>query len=631
MNDRYELREYQKNLIEFITRSLEVSNSVAIESPTGSGKTVIALTAAMQHAKLTGRKIIYLTRTNSQQEQIITELRMIAREFHINAVPMQGRQNLCLLSRELENDENLSPESLSRFCNDRKKKVMSGMKNACEYFNENVFSEDISNLIFTTIPTAEEFLSYGIKHNICPYEALKYNASRADIVISTYSYFLNPEVAERFLARWGVARENLIIILDEAHNLPDIARSASSFNITLNMINLAEKESHEFGDLELVKRIKSTDFCEMLRNALLDMRRDFLNERDEAKIRFSDLSEYIAISNKMSPDTFWYLSSLFTDFGETILDAREKDGKIPRSHVYSLGSRLLNWKLMEDEKYVAILSFKDTVKIEAFCLEPTTILEPLMKSKTIHMSGTLEPFEVYANITGFKNIRSMAIRNVFPTYNRRIFYDDSVTTKYDELDSGEVRRIHDLIQNLVLGLKRKTMVFFTSYNVMQSITNRRFKFDYLCETRDMKQDALMAMIQRFRNDKEPLFAVMGGRISEGMNFPGDQLELVIMVGLPYPKPDARQKSLYAYYEHEYGNGWLYAVTFPTAIKIRQTLGRLIRSGDDIGASIILDRRASYFRKYIPDMMLTRDPLKDVQEFFESMSPQRTNTFDAFGR
>ncbi len=618
MTESIQLREYQKRLIEFIKSSLEASNSVAIESPTGSGKTIIALKAAMEYAKQTGKKIVYLTRTNSQQEQIITELRGISNEFTFNAVPVQGRQNLCLLSRDLESDENLSPESLSRFCNDRKKKVLSGLKTACEYFTEKVFSEDLSEFIFRTIPTAEEFLSYGVKNTVCPYETLKFNASKADVVVAPYSYFLNPEVAERFLARWGVSREDLVMILDEAHNLPDIARSASSFNITLNMINLAEKEAQEFGDAELVRKVKSTDFCEMVRNALLDMQRDFLNERNEAKIKFSDLSDYAAITNKISPDTFWYLSSLFSDFGETILDMKEKDGKLPRSHVYSLGSRLLNWRVMEGEKYVAILSFKDTVKIEAFCLEPTTILEPLRRSKTIHMSGTLEPFEVYANITGFQNMRSMAIRNVFPIDNRRIFYDDSVTTKYDELDASEIKKIHDLIQDLVLGLKRKTIVFFTSYNVMQNITATKFSFDYLSESREMRQDTLMSTIQRFRNEDKPLFAVMGGRISEGMNFPGNQLELVIVVGLPYPKPDARQKSLYAYYEYMYGNGWLYSVTFPTAIKIRQTLGRLIRGNDDFGVSIILDRRASYFKKYIPDMMLTRSPMRDVQTFFESV-------------
>jgi len=628
VTDELELRGYQNDLINFIIESLKNSNSVSIESPTGSGKTIIALTAAIKIAKSTGKKIVYLTRTNSQQEQIISELRKIPEKLRMKAVPMQGRQNLCLLSRDLETDDNFSPESLSRFCNDRKKKVMSGLKSACEYFNDNVFSDQISNVIFTTIPTAEEFLSYGIKHNVCPYEALKFNASKADIVISPYSYFLNPEVAERFLSRWGVSREDLIIILDEAHNLPDIARSASSFSITLNMINLAEKEAHEFGDTELVKRIKPTDFCEMLRNALLDMQRDFLNERDEAKIKFSDLSDYVAIGNKMNPDTFWYLSSLFTDFGENILDHKEKDGKVPRSHVYTLGSRLLNWKLMEDEKYIAILSFKDTVKIEAFCIEPTAILEPLMKSKTIHMSGTLEPFEVYSKITGFTNMRSMAIRNVFPLNNRRVFYYDSVSTKYEELDALETQKIHDILENLINGLKKKTIVFFTSYNVMQRITSMKFNFEYISESREMRQDALMSTIQRFRNGQEPLFAVMGGRISEGMNFPGEQLQLVIMVGLPYPKPDAKQKSLYSYYEHKYGNGWLYSVTFPTAIKIRQTLGRLIRGENDVGASVILDRRASYFRRYVPDMMLSRDPLKDIQSFFDSVSSeyQKENSY-----
>ena len=58
------------------------------------------------------------------------------------------------------------------------------------------------------------------------------------------------------------------------------------------------------------------------------------------------------------------------------------------------------------------------------------------------------------------------------------------------------------------------------------------------------------------------------------------------------------------------------MTFPVLVKMRQAIGRLIRSADDIGSAIILDRRASYFRPYIPEMMLSHDPVGDAEKFFE---------------
>ena len=109
----------------------------------------------------------------------------------------------------------------------------------------------------------------------------------------------------------------------------------------------------------------------------------------------------------------------------------------------------------------------------------------------------------------------------------------------------------------------------------------------------------------------------GGRVSEGMNFPGIELELVIIAGIPYPRPDARQKAIQEYYEFRYHRGWEYAVTFPVSVRIRQAIGRLIRSSDDIGMAIILDRRASYFRKYIDGMYLSKNPAADAATFFSN--------------
>ena len=45
------------------------------------------------------------------------------------------------------------------------------------------------------------------------------------------------------------------------------------------------------------------------------------------------------------------------------------------------------------------------------------------------------------------------------------------------------------------------------------------------------------------------------------------------------------------------------------MKIRQEIGRLIRSESDIGVAIILDKRSAYFRHEIPDMLLSEDPLQ----------------------
>ena len=136
----------------------------------------------------------------------------------------------------------------------------------------------------------------------------------------------------------------------------------------------------------------------------------------------------------------------------------------------------------------------------------------------------------------------------------------------------------------------------------------------------MSQSALMELISDFKqhgaqdNDTAALFSVMGGRISEGMDFPAEQLEIAVIVGIPYPKPTARQRGLQHYYDMKFRKGWEYTVEAPAARKMLQSIGRLIRDESDRGIAVILDRRAARFKKYIRDLEESKNLMEDVKNF-----------------
>ncbi|MEF8879510.1 MAG: helicase C-terminal domain-containing protein, partial [Candidatus Thermoplasmatota archaeon] len=113
-----------------------------------------------------------------------------------------------------------------------------------------------------------------------------------------------------------------------------------------------------------------------------------------------------------------------------------------------------------------------------------------------------------------------------------------------------------------------------------------------------------------------MFSVMGGRVSEGLDFPAEELEIAVIVGIPYPKPTARQRGLQRYYDLKFNKGWEYTVEAPTARKLLQSIGRLIRDETDRGVAVILDRRASRFKKYIRDLQESKNFLNDVKNFMK---------------
>ncbi len=619
MNSQTELRGYQKKVVNFIMKSLEDSVGAAFESPTGSGKTIMGLVSALKFKEShPDFRILYLTRTNSQQEQIMKELRTLSGSFRTRAIPFQGRGNLCPLYHEIEGNEEFNSESLSKFCSSRKKKVLNGKADACRFFNSKVKGEETAEVIFSRLPTAEEFYAYGVENSVCPYESLKFNMHKADIIVAPYAYFLNLPVAERFLTHWGVSRDKLIIVMDEAHNIPDLAREVSSFEITVNQIDAAEKEAVDHGDIELMPWVRASDFTEMLRSGLLSLVDDRLEGRDDTRIRFDELREYVMMSNSINSEKFKNLVGCLNILGDYILEKKEDQGKVPRSRVHSLSDRIMSWEDIDDERYVAILSNRRGGSVEAFCLDPSMVLSPLKESKTIHMSGTLEPVSIYKNVTGFQDIRHLTVPYMFPEERRSVIYYEGLTTKYDEFHSEEIEKMRDMISGLVNTVKRNTIVFFPSYSILEKVVETGLDFKFIAEHRGASQMESMDMVGRYRKGGGALLAVAGGRISEGMNFPGKELELVVIAGIPYPRPDARQRSVHGYYEHLYRRGWEYSVTFPTVIKLKQEIGRLIRSVEDAGMAVILDRRAAYFGNYMPYMKLSDDPVRDAAAFFRNL-------------
>jgi DNA excision repair protein ERCC-2 len=112
---------------------------------------------------------------------------------------------------------------------------------------------------------------------------------------------------------------------------------------------------------------------------------------------------------------------------------------------------------------------------------------------------------------------------------------------------------------------------------------------------------------------------MGGRISEGIDFPDKDLQVAIIVGVPYPKPTAKQRALMHFYETKFRKGWEYTVKAPTYRKMAQAIGRLIRTETDVGAAVILDRRAKQFSDRM-EMEEAEEPVNELVKFFKLMSP-----------
>lgn len=652
----YVPRKNQIAIMENIKNTLELQTNIIFESGTGSGKTICTVASTLEFSLKNNKKIIYTTRTNAQQRQVIQELRAIRKHNPKNdeilGVGIQGRGNMCLLARNNPDFEYGTSDELSRLCSYEKKKARSTDKKdqGCIYYrnfiNKKEKVEKILDWFKKTIPTVEEFIIRCEKDRICPYELNKFLVQDAKIVVVPYIYVFNFTIRNLLFDWLVVPEEDIILIVDEAHNLPEYIRELFSAQLSKFMLNNCIIEIEKFGDPSIAGgKYQVSQFCQTLLDIVLDLSDTYIHGIMEDGIKKNNIENKDAFlpSNEFETEIMHRLSitsktleEIIDDliaYGEKIQEYRQKSNKLPRSFLHKIGLFLEFWMNLDPKLYSKLIVDEErgrNPRIEAYCLDPSVGTEIMKKfHSSVHMSGTLEPIEEYRDSLGFSKDTTMVnYPSPFPSENRRVFYVKDVTTKYSELYKNEImyQKMDHYISGICKTFPLNTIVFFPSFNTLSQFRKRvdteEFSGNIFVEEQKMSQCALMDLISEFKecsNDFEnpaTLFSVMGGRISEGMDFPAKQLEIAILVGIPYPKPSARQRSLQRYYDLKFRKGWEYTVEAPAARKLMQSIGRLIRNENDRGAAVILDNRAPRFKKYIKDLYITKDLLYDIRRFME---------------
>ena len=618
----YEPRGEQTQLIEFIKDAVTGRKHAVIESGTGTGKTICSLVGTLSDQPYHGFKIVYLTRTKSQQKQVMSEIRAINKIKPIFCVAIQGRTSTtCPMMRDDPELSSGSPDELSKWCSEYKRK--KGKEGSCPYYDE-LDRIDVDRFIMEmrkTLPEPEEFQKRCEEKGVCPYEMSKIAIPFADVVCSPYSFMLTPYARLAFMDWLNVTYDSLVIIADEAHNIPDYLREVVTTEYSLRALDLAEREAKEWDDPILHEDLRVTDLIEAMRLCFREAIKEYLIVEDGLVPPHMIEEELMSILSVTSIGLSKMYKTL-VDLGEIVAEKKKAMKKLPRSYMRSLGSFLQFWYLCDEECYVKLINGGDNPTFEAYCMDPYIAAEPFRECRSsIHMSGTLEPLEEYAQELGLEGAMIRSFLSPFDPSNLLSLRSDDVTTKHEELsrDPEMITRLEDETVSTVRSTVRNTAVFFSSYDMMDRFMNdgvpERLGRDVYYERRGMSQSELMDTVMDFRmSDGSVLFAVVGGRVSEGLDFPDKDLELAIIVGIPYPYPTAKLNALIRYEDIRFGNGWDHAVKSPTVRKMRQARGRLIRSETDRGVSVVLDRRIASIEGF--DTVECDDIPRAIRSFFD---------------
>ena len=150
------------------------------------------------------------------------------------------------------------------------------------------------------------------------------------------------------------------------------------------------------------------------------------------------------------------------------------------------------------------------------------------------------------------------------------------------------------IATLLREVPRKALILFTSYETLEQVGDAlggaglSASVELVVQSRGGTRAQL---IERFR--AAPRAALLGtASFWYGVDFPGEELELLVLTRLPFPVPsDPRVQAISEALE-ENGQSSFEAYALPEAVlRFRQGWGRLIRRESDRGVCLILDPRA----------------------------------------
>ncbi len=596
-------RKNQERMMLDIYAALSQKKSIFVNAPTGIGKTDASISAALRFALESNLDVFFLTPKNSQHKIAMDVLSGLRKKsgIELKYVDVVGKRNMCV-----NPDVNLiEGEAFYKTCEQK-------MKNKkCKFFeNCKGMEEPEDELADAGMQGHNVLFSESFDREVCAYEISTKLAKNAKFIIADYAHMLNPFVMKAFMKKISHSLKDSIVIWDEAHNITNIASSYMSMSLTTHTIRRAANELVSVGD--------SMD---------LGYLEYFLSELSATKISGKGLGEAF-VEKKDIP-------SSITSEADKISEQLDKSAMMyinntgaKRSTLMRISSFIRLLSSYGDSNTVIVSRYPKGVRLSISCLYPAEAIESMKQAyANVFMSGTLLPLQMHKELLGFPDAYSASYPLPFPKENRLCLLDKSVTTKYTHRTLEKYKDIAAKIASVRKQTNGNIAVFFPSFEVLNSVRMQTAMEVKFVQKVEMRSYQVEQMIKEFKEgDDNLLFAVMGGSMSEGIDYANNAIKGIIIVGIPLERPNLELRAKIDYLNKKFGmKGNEYAYLIPGVVKAVQAAGRAIRSEKDRAFILFMDARYSWsmYKSIISDFMHIDEDgnyLPRIREFMEAGAP-----------
>lgn len=654
----YENRDLQVEMAEMVIDGFLKSRNTVIEAGTGTGKSIAYLLPAIWWAKKNQQKVVIATHTIPLQNQLFAkDVPFLQRvlPFSFRGCVLKGKSNYyCMKNYHLDqqkrehftDDEKIAFLSLYIWLIETKTGDLSELPQKASFRSvwKNIGADSL----------CEPSRCPNSKH--CFMLMARKRAQRADIIIINHSLLFS-----------DIKTDNLIIpeynylILDEAHNLYQTAISQLGFELSAknidwlltgisgpgrmslssNLVNLLRNEQFEFNN-ELLEKIQLINqYCLSLHEQATEIFSFFASV-------MGNKSGIIISEENIGSENFSFFLLGLENFRERFRGLKaelesvnkllnididnDKISSIKYDIIKGIAEFIEIIKGLDDILYgkdqdrVTYLEKSNGIYLKNSLIDVSSIIKESILDKNNSTVLTSATLSVSGNFSYFTKDIGLTENYSAVVYSSPFDYKENVNFfVVKDLDVSAAphpqmaERIADFISSAAVVMKGRTLVLFTSYQLMQYVYNRVEGLSYTSGLDILAQGINGGREAVLRSFMENPRSVLMGTSSfwEGIDVPGEKLSCVIIVKLPFMSPsmplvEARSKKL-----DEEGRNPFNDFLLPEAvIRFRQGFGRLIRSGTDSGIMILLDDRV--LKKYYGRFFLDALPL---EQYFTGRSEE----------
>ncbi|HEH3183577.1 TPA: ATP-dependent DNA helicase [Staphylococcus aureus] len=592
-NKGWETRYGQETLMYDVFDAYDSRENLIVEAQVGIGKSFGYLIPGILISKSTKKPLIVTTSSIQLTEQLVNDIQQVEEILHISVD--------CIVGKGVTNYpcfKEIHRKNLSKL----------NLMEALDIANNGLTKQTVreTNLKWNQISTNNCIMSKCHYKNECAYFKMRNKLKEGNRYIRLNEYkpkviIVNQDMLMMNFKKLTFGKESLIyddpcmLIVDEVHNLEEKQRANMTKTInSKTVINKIKEGANRVGSRSrYLKNIKMIE--------------DWFNlQKDSAKSEIYKNGNCLSTGRvDIKPVSHHQMAKLISMTKEIVeeFDVNNivvfKQSSLVSNEQLEIANNLLTlFKNLQNnsDKYIfwTEITKQDQIDI-SFC--PNNIAETLRKTvfstsyPVVCLSATItnktnneNSYEYIKEIIGFKGYEEDIKYNDFPYKESRLYIPPNLP-KFDKRDVKYYEEIGKHIFELASQNKGGTLILFTAKDEIDGVYNdlskRKFNKTIYVDDGSKSQNEI---IESFKKTKGVILGT--GVFWEGIDLKNELLTLLVIVRLPFPTIDPITK-----YKITKLNDSNEAVIVPEMIiKLKQGVGRLVRTKQDKGLLVLLDSR-----------------------------------------